>query len=128
MANYMAEVAKMLGVEFGEEFEVGSARCTYFLTDDGLFYKADYKRCDHVLMNILQGKTEIYKRPWKPQEHDFYYFINKYGIVTRSCRGACETLAPTLYKLGNCYKTKEEAEANREKWASFYASDEVLEV
>ena len=32
------------------------------------------------------------------------------------------------YKLGNCYRTKEEAEANRDKWVKFYKSDEVLEV
>ena len=33
-----------------------------------------------------------------------------------------------LYKLGNFYRTAEEAEANRDKWVAFYASDEVLEV
>ena len=32
------------------------------------------------------------------------------------------------YKLGNCYRTREEAEANRDKWVAFYASDDVLEV
>lgn len=32
------------------------------------------------------------------------------------------------YKLGNFYRTCEEAEANRDKWIAFYASDEVLEV
>lgn len=32
------------------------------------------------------------------------------------------------YKLGNCYRTKAEAEFNRDKWMAFYASDEVLEV
>ena len=38
------------------------------------------------------------------------------------------TLDYSLYKLGNCYRTEEEAESNRDKWVTFYASDEVLEV
>ena len=37
MANYMAEVAKLLGVELGEEFQIcGNGVATVKLTEDGL--------------------------------------------------------------------------------------------
>ena len=54
-------------------------------------------------------------------------FVHCDGYVYKMCYcGSNED--KTFYKLGNCYRTCEEAEANRDKWVKFYVSDEVLEV
>lgn len=129
MTNYMAEVAKILGVELDEEFEARGY--TYKLTNDGLvctmFPQKDEEDYEHMLRVILTGKYPIKRKPWKPRVGEQFYFIDMDG---KSCCLTCgyNNSSLNLYKIGNCYRTREEAEANTEKWVQFYASDEVLEV
>lgn len=135
MANYMAEVAKLLGVELGEEFQIcGNGEATVKLTEDGLKIVTILgKLIDHAneicLTKLLAGKYVIKRKSWKPKIGDTYWLVLHDGIVDIA---VCEedSLAFTLavYKLGNCYRTCEEALKNCDKWISFYASDEVLEV
>ena len=127
MKNYMEEVAKLLGVKFGEEFEVGLCRVKYVLTKDGLFSVNTNKVSTGMLMCILNGTTEINHKPWKPKWNEDYYHINEIGNVVIDTWDELD-VDIMLYKLGNCYRTMAEAEANRNKWVSFYASDKVLEV
>ena len=129
MANHMAEVAKMLGVEIGEEFECNNGY-TYRLTPFGIIcpeYCADEGEYNGVLQNLLNGGLEIKHKPWKPKKDNIYYYVGQEGFVisNRWWNTYTEIL---LYKLGNCYHTKEEAETSRDKWIAFYTSDEVLEV
>lgn len=65
--------------------------------------------------------------PWKPSYKETFYFVAQNGIVMSDMwyEHAFNLMA---HKLGNCYRTKEEAEANRDKWITFYVSDEILEV
>ena len=134
--NYMSEVAKMFGVELGEEFELKSPNDSCYtlamFTDDGLkiietnvsdqcFWKP------YALEHLLKGTYTIKRKPWKPKLHEHYYFIDEEGYVYSE---TWDNQYPDIifYKLGNCYKTYEEAEANSAKWVAFYKSDEVLEV
>jgi hypothetical protein len=139
MANYMAEVAKMFCVELGEEFKCDNG-FTYMFTEKGivspsLVYMGFYAKPDleeehyeKVLISLLNGGLTIVHKPYKPKVHESYYFISPRGTVSMSLNQSDDTLCPTLYKLGNCYSTRQEAEANFEKWMAFYQSDEVLEV
>lgn len=125
--NHMAEVAKLLGVELGEEFKIKGCSKTYILDEDGLFDQQEGMNNFMHLTCLLTGEFEIMHKPWKPKDNDHYYRINECGNVE------CDEWLNfgediVWYKLGNCYRTKEEAKANREKWLAFYASDEVLEV
>lgn len=130
--NYMAEVAKMLGVELGEEFE--SRGYTYKLTEDGLvcseyphYYEEDYA---NMLRMFLTGEYSIKRKHWKPNDKERYWYVDKQGRIGYAyfdCN-SCTPHCTNYYKLGNCYRTREEAEANRDKWVVFYASDEILEV
>lgn len=129
MVNYMAEVVKMLGVELGEEFKCNNGY-TYRLTPLGLVcpeYSTDGYAYSDVLQALLNGEFEVNYKPWKPKTDNLYYYVDQEGCVisNRWWNTYTEIL---LYKLGNCYRTEEEAEANRDKWAAFYVSDEVLEV
>lgn len=123
--NYMADVAKMLGVEMNQDFECNKSSCTYRITEHGLTCNGCYG--SDSLMMILNGEYTIKRKPWKLNENDIFWSVNASGNVMWGVwTGATHNLA--CYKLGNCYRTEEEAVANRDKWISFYASDEVLEV
>lgn len=134
MANHMKEVAHILGVELGEEFEVdyGKGKTAIAkITECGLHtiyvnfeFHGDLNRA--TLDWLLGGACNIRYKPWKPSIDERYYCI---GIEGLECEVWIGDMADIyLYKLGNCYKTQEEAEANRDKWVAFYSSDEVLEV
>jgi hypothetical protein len=123
--NYMAEVARMLGVEIDENFECKENGYTYCLTENGLTCNGSY--ASDILTMMLNGGIEIKRKPWKPQEDDEYYTVLKDGSVVLRYWDDC-THQINSYKIGNCYRTKEEALANRDKWIAFYASDDVFEV
>ena len=83
-----------------------------------------------VLHSLLVGSLTIKRKPWKPNDEERYWYVDEQGRMWsdyfdyHSCTSHCMN----YYKLGNCYRTREEAEANRDKWVKFYASNEVLEV
>ena len=138
MANYMAEVAKMFGVELGEEFEIQypshcSVKTTAVFSDDGF----RIVHTDAVILHpywsevelhsLLKGTLTIKRKPWKPADDECYYSVTEEGLIDQN---VCvwDFIDISLYRIGNCYRTREEAEANRDKWVAFYESDEVLEV
>ena len=136
MANYMPEVAKMLGVELGEEFEIkmpnSSCYANAMFTDNGLSI-TDHNVFNaitwqpYVLGHLLNGNYTVKRKPWKPNINDTFYFVDEQGYTY--CDHWCDdSIELTLYKIGNCYRTQEEAEANSAKWIEFYKSDEVLEI
>ena len=134
MASYMAEVAKMLGVELGEEFEIKEQpdiKCTIYNDNlyaypikDGIY---SISSSEWTLHRLLTGIITIKRKPWKPQYDEPYYHVGTQGYVHCE-RWYNDGLDVLYYKLGNCYRTNKEAEANRDKWIAFYASDEVLEI
>lgn len=133
MINYMQEVAQILGVELGEEFQIiNNGKATVKLTENGLdIVDTLGKLIDNAecvcLTKLLTGKYEIKRKPLKLKKDDFYWNVRLDGepVLTRWLDDIIDL---NNYKLGNCYRTKEEANQNRDKWISFYASDEVLEV
>ena len=131
--NYMADVAKMLGVELGERFRLYDDfydyKFDYYLTQEGIVHDDEKHKCDRseVLVCILCGKYRIKRKPWKPQYGEKYYRVNGTGYI-REEQWYNDCIDIIYYKLGNCYKCRSQAEENIDKWASFYASDEVLEV
>lgn len=136
MANYMADVAKLLGVEIGEEFEIqfdSPYHASAMFTDDG--FKIVYTDVNvpisywpyAILHSLIRGDLAIKRKPWKPKKGDSYWAVLRDGHLYRY-QFVDAYWDFMYYKLGNCYRTKEEAEENRDKWSRFYASDEVLEV
>ena len=137
MANYMAEVAKMLGVEMGEVFIVEVPSHPNYHVE--AFFRVDglgFTQCNvpgealwipHVLKNLITGIYTIKHKPWKPKPDERFYVVTYDGTVMHKHWDNCSTHI-NYYKLGNFYRTYGEADANRDKWVSFYASDEVLEI
>lgn len=75
--NYMKEVAKLLGVELGEEFRIEGSpiECSFKFSDEGLIVDNAKGPLQEVLLlkRLLTGKVKIIKLHWKPQKGDSYY-------------------------------------------------------
>lgn len=126
--NYMPEVANMLGVELNEEFYISTNGNTeYVFTENGLFPAHGSVVCNNTLNELLTGIATIKRKPWKPNKGDIYFFVDANGLSDYE-KYYNDTFDIMCYKLGNCYKTKIEAENDSHKWIDFYSSDEVLEV
>ena len=82
--NYIAEVAKIFGVELGEPFKITSGiqddyQSYYRFTEnncfetsyDGVEWKTTIAAV--LLKHILMGDIRIVKLPWKPREGEKYY-------------------------------------------------------
>lgn len=139
--NYMEQIAKMLGVELEEEFYLksnltgkylssGKNKTTFKLSDSGVQMKFvrnnDYEWCsiDVILAEVLTGRQEIVKKPWKPSHGLRYYYVRldktlDYTIFDSECY--CDVLA---YTLGNCFRTEEEItpEVLEETWQKCYGA------
>ena len=123
--SYMAEVAKMLGVKMNEDFECYGRHEPYRITEDKITYNGVWS-ADSLVM-ILNGELKIKRKPWKPQHGDTYYCVSSQGHVLKE-KWYGDVIDTLYYKLGNCYKTREEAEPHRDRWSAFYKSDDVLEI
>lgn len=112
--NYMQDVAKMLGVELGEEFKIGNFSTLYKFTERGLFFKDnegwDYT-CDYTLDDLLRGDAEIEKLPWQPRKGDKYYSPSSYFKYVDVALWGGYSTDFALKEAGMAFKTKEECEA-----------------
>lgn len=78
MANHMAEVAKMFGVEVEEDFCIKNYAGFFRFTEGGLqrLLGSPAKWVPvkiPTLKELLTGVKEIVKLPWKPQTGELYY-------------------------------------------------------
>lgn len=128
MANYMAEVAKMLGVNICEEFEIKGYSSKYMFINDGMIDAESGFACDATLWKLLIGEVTIKRKPWKPENDDMFFTVLFDGSVATKYWDDGSTIHRNYYKLGNCYRHFNDAKEDREKWVAFYASDELLEV
>lgn len=121
--NYMADVAKMLGVEPNEEFEVvipdetehQPVRYQFNSNQFGCWETEGGNSGFHVhwdlLLMILCGQAYIKKLPWQPRKGDEYYYPGEgFNNVCRALWG--NTVFGFAYKeAGLIFKTYEECEA-----------------
>lgn len=110
--NLIPQIAKMLGVELGEEFKIKGYDRTYWFDLDGL-HSGEYAADDEDLHDLLCGVTEIAKLPWKPKKGDVYFSFallgDKWVVRPLWCGGFPNEYA--LLEKGWVYRTCEEAEA-----------------
>lgn len=119
--NLIPEIAKMLGVELGEEFKVkGYKGLVYKFVDDELIVNSTEDKgssgltANMTLVSLLKGKIEIVKLPWKPKHKDKYwtFYINNHDKLDTDWNIWTEEVAELArFKAGWVYRTREEAEA-----------------
>lgn len=118
--KYWKQFAEMLGLELEQEFvltDVDGSRkdiFTYKITEDGIFYKSKISKDwfkTELVDALLNGCIKAVAKPWKPKkgEQYWYYRINiRNAFSTTWCS---DSLDLCRWKAGNCFKTREEAEA-----------------
>ena len=115
--NYMPEVARMLGVEIGEEFDViyetgqKSDWGPYKITRDGLVDESgNWTLNETAIFNLLKGNYSLKKRPWRPKKGELFWTINGKGNVEKYhfLNDMCDL---ALLNMGNCFPTKKAAKA-----------------
>lgn len=118
--NLIPEIAKMFGVELGEEFKVkGEDELTYRFDSDGLKLTHDSgielakTSANVAFVDLVNGKDEIIKLPWKPKFGETYYsfsrFLGKWCVGQQQWSNHPFDLA--LLDKGWIYRTCEEAKA-----------------
>lgn len=129
--NLIPEIAKMLGVELGEEFKL---RCVdngqdieekFYFKENELYFVNEvgesYIRND-FLLSVLRGELEIIKLPWKPKEEEHYYtFTSTYKYTKWKIGLNCWHTEPqnlAFLKAGWVFRTRQEAEAALPKAAA----------
>ena len=84
--NLIPEIARMLGVEIGEEFKVeGVADKTYKFIIDELIVCGEknanhgYVSANMMLVSLAKGNANLIKLPWKPKKGDAYFSFGLLG-------------------------------------------------
>lgn len=113
--NYMPEVAKMLGLEIGEEFDIlykdGTATEIgpfKFTNETILDCDGDELQCWRLCC-LLTGDYTIQKRPWRPKYDDEYWIVFTNGNVGWQYFRKGHTGHIANLNMGNCFPTKEAA-------------------
>ena len=117
--NLTPEIAKMLGVEIGEEFKVkGEDELTYRFDSDGLKLTHDSgielakMSANIAFVDLVNGKDEIVKLPWKPKKGETYYTFEllRGKWIVHLLWWADSPNGYALLDKGWVFRTKEEAE------------------
>lgn len=116
--NLIPEIAKMLGVELGEEFKIkGYGEAIYMLTDNGLMAAdspaTEWAPANALFISWLRGREQIVKMPWKPKMYEEYWTFGKLGKQWIVGTLIWKELPYEILLLGKgwIFRTKEEAEA-----------------
>ena len=116
--NLISEIAKLLGVELGEEFIIENAdrKETVVLGMDGLhvIQPNNVLGPDHgkLLSKVLQGLYEVKKLPWEPREGERYCYPSVSAKNVDCTDWICCSFDYAMKALGMIYKTPEEAQAH----------------
>ena len=116
--NYYKKFAEMLGLELEQEFVLtdvdGNIKdiFTYKITEDGIFYKSkisnDWFKTE-LVDALLNGCIKAVPKPWKPEKGEKYFYYAKAFGQTVYKIWIDENYDLLLWKVGNCFKTEEEA-------------------
>lgn len=110
--NYMADVAKMLGVELGEEFKIDGSNLIYKFFENGLYFRGieGWLPAKHQVLDLIQGDSKIVKLPWQPDVGDEYYYPSFDLKRVSNSRWNDETFDFAYKEAGMVFRTKEECE------------------
>lgn len=124
--NLIPEIARMLGVEIGEEFKIKEYGERIYRFDNSglqLIYDNGVRNLNTTtnmaLSGLLSGDFEIVKLQWKPKEGEDYYSFccyHKWCIWQQQWSNHPFDLA--LLEKGWIYRTRKEAEAALPKVAA----------
>ncbi|MBV1685555.1 hypothetical protein KR505_19340 [Eubacterium callanderi] len=115
--NYMPEIARMLGVEIGEEFDIlykdGTAMedgPLKFTNETILDCDGDDLQCWRLCC-LLTGDYTIQRRQWRPKEGRLFWFVLSDGSTNWGIFRKNNANDLALLNMGNCSPSEEAAKA-----------------
>ena len=118
--NLIPKIAEMLGVEIGEEFKLKSNELEYAeiycLMEDGLVFKDKYGFSESCrFKGLITGDFEIIKLPFEPKKEEKYWYVwwDSKNLDTSYTHWDSAVSNWADKYCGNCFRTKEEAEAHK---------------
>lgn len=146
--NLIPEIAKLLGMELGEEFKVDIHGDDIFqITESGVWMRKGIDKEKWVekpfeFVMLCNGDAEVIKLPWKPKEGDSFYSFrcvgsefSGFGYIPKksdytwrveNCTWNDSAVAFALFKAGWVFRTRAEAEAALPKVAKELGVDYEL--
>lgn len=120
--NYYKQFAEMLGLELEQEFVLTDAdgnrknKYTYKFTEDGVVYKSPTFTNWSInslgtIGSLLNGDVKAVPKPWKPKYGDAYWKWATNLELAQFKRWNDASTDFACWKLGNCFKTSEEAKS-----------------
>lgn len=117
--NYWKQFAEMLGLELEQEFvltDVDGNRkneLTYKITEYGPLCRSlivnDWLTVSLITFKkIMDGDYKVVTKPWKPKKGEMYFYSNYFHTTYCTWKDGVSDLL--LWKVGNCFKTRDEAE------------------
>ena len=122
--SHWKQFAEILDLELEQEFVLinvddGNRKNEYIykITEDGLLYKmpTQYvnwsKSSSSTILRLLNGDYKALAKPWKPTKGETYWHYGTErgeAFLTTWC---FDSIDLCRWKVGNCFKTREEAEA-----------------
>lgn len=122
--NLIPQIAKMLGVEIGERFEIDAIDHEkgyyYYFSETELLEHRKDRTPDHaqyrILADLIYGDKKIIRLPFEPKRGDLYWRVRWDHLALEPFRVMWnDEDKDFMFKYcGNCFRT--ESEAKREKY------------
>lgn len=111
--NYMQDVARMLGVELGEEFKIDGSNLIYKFFENGLYFRCieGWLPATYPFLDLIKGELEIVRLPWQPKIGNKYYCPCLYFKYVAHSYWENTPSEIFLKEAGLVFRTKEECEA-----------------
>ena len=128
--NHVKEVANILGLEIGEKFRIKGhpdMGTFWFMEDNSMGLKDiwDYDgehelygmfdNVSELLEQLLTGFYEVEKLPWEPKYDEPYWYFDPKASLAYMTTWDDRLFDLLCREIGNCFKTKEEAETKGKK-------------
>ena len=118
--NKWKQFAEILELDLEQEFLLtdvdGNTKgeLIYKFTEDGLLYKSPTlvkwsKSSSGTIVRLLNGDYKVVTKPWKPKKGEKYWTYSEVWEEVTSFRFEGYYYDLLLWKVGNCFKTEEEA-------------------
>lgn len=114
--NYMPEIAQLLGIEIGEEFNILTkygdiiSYNPYKFTDKTIVDRCNDEINSAAFFLLLTGGYMIQKRPWRPRDYEEYWTVLTNGEIGYAYFDYNSARDLATLNMGNCFPTKEIAE------------------
>ena len=118
--NKWKQFAEILELDLEQEFLLtdvdGNTKgeLIYKFTEDGLLYKSPTlvkwsKSSSDTILRLLNGDYKVVPKPWKPKNEEKHWYYSDVFEEATYINWHGSFLNLLLWKVGNCFKTEEEA-------------------